>query len=224
MRRGDTAFLVNELASIGNEKDVKGSPEDSEAALSEELSGEKGSFSAEDALTETARDEEEPEKVGEGPFTAEDAAAAGTAEAEAGIELVKAERKDRAEDAADSGEVLREGTAAPADGTPEGGFDWTKFEVGSPQNETAAVKTEAVTDTPKTDEAEAGYVKAAAAKVGEKAQKPAPGKPARRFRPVERLTLEEILEHAKKSGAAEETQASRDSVTGVDFVDYSELL
>ena len=42
VRRGDTAFLVNELASIGNEKDVKGSPEDSEAALSEELSGEKG--------------------------------------------------------------------------------------------------------------------------------------------------------------------------------------
>ena len=67
-------------------------------------------------------------------------------------------------------------------------------------------------------------MKAAAAKVGEEAQKPAPGKPARRFRPVERLTLEEILEHAKKSGAAEETQASRDSVTGVDFVDYSELL
>lgn len=224
VRRGDTAFLVNELASIGNEKDVKGSPEDSEAALSEELSGEKGSFSAEAALTETARDVEEPETVGEGPFAAEDAAAAGAAEAEAGIDFVKAEMKDRAEDAADSVEVLREGTAAPADGTPEGGFDWTKFEVGSPQDEAAAVKTEAVTDAPKADEAETGYVKAAAAKVGEEAQKPAPGKPARRFRPVERLTLEEILEHAKKSGAAEETQASRDSVTGVDFVDYSELL
>ena len=224
VRRGDTAFLVNELASIGNEKDVKESPDDSEAALSEELSGEKGSFSAEAALTETARDVEEPETVGEGPFAAEDAAAAGAAEAEAGIDFVKAEMKDRAEDAADSVEVLREGTAAPADGTPEGGFDWTKFEVGSPQDEAAAVKTEAVTDAPKADEAETGYVKAAAAKVGEEAQKPAPGKPARRFRPVERLTLEEILEHAKKSGAAEETQASRDSVTGVDFVDYSELL
>ena len=225
VRRGDTAFLVNELASIGNEKDVKGSPDDSEATLSEELSGEKGSFSAEDALTETARYEEEPETVGEEPYTAEDAAAAaGTAEAEAGIDLVKAEMEDRAEDAAGSGEVLREGTAAPADGAQEGGFDWTKFEVGSPQDEAAAVKTEAVTDAPKTDEAETGYVKAAAAKVGEEAQKPAPGKPARRFRPVERLTLEEILEHAKKSGAAEETQASRDSVTGVDFVDYSELL
>ena len=223
VRRGDTAFLVNELASIGNEKDVKESPDDSEAALSEELSGEKGSFSAEAALTETARDVEEPEIVGEGPFAAEDAAAAGTAEAEAGIDLVKAEMKDRAEDAADSGEVLREGMAAPADGTPEGGFDWTKFEVGSPQEETAAME-ESVTDTLKADEAEAGYVKAAAAKVGEKARKPAPGKPARRFRPVERLTLEEILEHAKKSGAAEETQASRDSVTGVDFVDYSDLL
>ena len=48
VRRGDTAFLVNELASIGNEKDVKESPDDSEAALSEELSGEKGSFSAEE--------------------------------------------------------------------------------------------------------------------------------------------------------------------------------
>lgn len=223
VRRGDTAFLVNELASIGNEKDVKESPDDSEAALSEELSGEKGSFSAEAALTETARDVEEPEIVGEGPFAAEDAAAAGTAEAEAGIDLVKAEMKDRAEDAADSGEVLREGMAAPADGTPEGGFDWTKFEVGSPQEETAAME-ESVTDTLKADEAEAGYVKAAAAKVGEKARKPAPGKSARRFRPVERLTLEEILEHAKKSGAAEETQASRDSVTGVDFVDYSDLL
>ena len=229
VRRGDTASLVNELASTGNEKDVNESPDDSEAALSEELSGEKGSFSAEDALTGTARDEEEPETVGEEPYAAEDAAApaAGTAESaepETGIDLVKAEMKDRAEDAADSGEVLREGAAAPADGTPEGGFDWTKFEVGSPQDEAAAVKTEAVTDAPKADEAETGYVKAAAAKVGEEAQKPAPGKPARRFRPVERLTLEEILEHAKKSGAAEETQASRDSVTGVDFVDYSDLL
>ena len=175
VRRGDTAFLVNELASIGNEKDVKESPDDSEAALSEELSGEKGSFSA--------------ETVGEEPYTAEDAAAAaGTAEAEAGIDLVKAEMEDRAEDAAGSGEVLREGTAAPADGAQEGGFDWTKFEVGSPQEETAAME-ESVTDTLKADEAEAGYVKAAAAKVGEEAQKPAPGKPARRFRPVERLTL-----------------------------------
>ena len=106
--------------------------------------------------------------------------------------------EDRAEDAAGSGEVLREGTAAPADGAQEGGFDWTKFEVGSPQEETAAME-ESVTDTLKADEAEAGYVKAAAAKVGEEAQKPAPGKPARRFRPVERLTLEEILEHAKRA-------------------------
>ena len=225
VRRGDTAFLVNELASIGNEKDVKESPDDSEAALSEELSGEKGSFSAEDALTETARYEEEPETVGEEPYTAGDAAAAGTAEAEAGIDLVKAEMEDRAEDAAGSGEVLREGTAAPADGAQEGGFDWTKFEVGTPQEEAARVKAEPVTAAPKADEAEAGSVQAAAAaKAGEKAVKPVPGKPARRFRPVERLTLEEILEHAKKSGAAEETQASRDSVTGVDFVDYSELL
>ena len=225
VKRGDTEFLVNELASIGKGKDGKELPVDAVATLSEELSGERGSFSVGDVSTESYADGKKADTVEEELYaTADSVPAAGTVETEAETDFVKAEIKDGPEVTGDNGEVLREGTAALLDETPEGGFDWTKFEVGSPQEETAAVKEEPAAVEPKTNEAGAGYVKAAAAKVGEKAVKPAPGKPARRFRPVERLTLEEILEHAKKSGAAEETQASRDSVTGVDFVDYSDLL
>ena len=227
VKRGDTAFLMNELASIGNGEESKEFSDDAAEALSEELSGEKGSFSAGDVLTGSSDGDKKPETVEEEPYAAADAgpAAVGTAETEAGIDLVKAEIKDGTEDAADNGEVFPESASAEAGGTREEGFDWTKFEVGTPQEGTSAVETEPVNAAPKADEAETEYVmRSAAAKNGEKVQKPAPGKPARRFRPVERLTLEEILEHAKKSGAAEETQASRDSVTGVDFVDYSELL
>ena len=227
VKRGDTAFLMNELATIGSGEESKDFSDDAAEALSEELSGEKGSFSVGDELTGSSDDEKKPETADEEPYAAADAGTAevGTAETEAGIDLVKAEIKDGTEDAADNnGEVFPESASAEAGGTREGGFDWTKFEVGTPQEGTAAVEMEPVNAAPKADEAETEYVKSAAAKNGEKVQKPAPGKPARRFRPVERLTLEEILEHAKKSGAAEETQASRDSVTGVDFVDYSELL
>ena len=226
VKRGDTAFLMNELAAIGNGEDGKELSDDEAEALSGELSRDRGTFSAgDDASTGSADDGKECETAGGARWVEADAdeAAAAAAEAETGVEFVTTEAEDHPEDPGETGEVLPEGVSEENE-APEGGFDWTKFEVGAPQEETAVRKAEPVSDLPKEDEAKTEYVKSADSKVGGKGQKPAPGKPARRFRPVERLTLEEILEHAKKSGAAEETQASRDSVTGVDFVDYSELL
>ena len=222
VRRGDTAFLMSELASLGT---VKDDPMTAEAP-SEDVPGERGTFFAGESAENSPEEEKAPETDGEELQEAVPADAAGT-ETDPEGQSVKTETAEAP--ASDKAEEM------------EDGIDWTKFEVGEPPEEKAAGMTEPASDAaepaaaaesvpapaepvPAASETGKKYAEAAAAKVGEKAVKPAPGKPARRFRPVERLTLEEILEHAKKSGAADETQASRDEVTGVDFVDYSELL
>lgn len=234
VRRGDTQYLVNELASLGSGTDAKKSSDVPETVVSEEQPGNKGTFSAGDTSEVPADEVKKPEMTDEKPYAAEDAdIQSGTMETETGADGVNAEMEESVPaagkaaaqgSAQDAMEVMPENRAEEVNETEEDGFDWTKFEVGAPSEETAVRKAKPAADTAETNGTNAEYVKAAAAKVGEQAVKAAPRKPAKRFRPVERLTLEEILEHAKKSGAADETQASRDSVTGVDFVDYSELL
>lgn len=234
VRRGDTAFLMNELASIGTGKASRDPAEELPEILSSELSGETGAFSAEDPNAEISGDGK-ADTAAEAAGGAEDTLKNSLEEFADGSEVSGSGTKE--EGSGEGSEALSEGVKAEGTGTEADGIDWTKFEVGAVPEEKAAGTEEPVPAAlepqpaagpapaaPEPGEAEIKYAKGAAAAVGEKAVKPAPGKPAKRFRPVERLTLEEILEHAKKSGAADETQASRDSVTGVDFVDYSELL
>ena len=158
VKRGDTAFLMNELASIGNGEDSKGLSEDAAEALTEELSGDRGSFSAEDVLSGSDDDGTEAETAGEEPYAAADAdPAAGTAETETGAGLVKTEKPESPEETGEAVEALPE-SAAAGSGTQEDGFDWTKFEVGTPQEETAVRKSEAVSAASSEDGPEKAYV------------------------------------------------------------------
>jgi hypothetical protein len=233
VRCGDTAFLVNELSSIGTGKEADESEDDLSEALSGKQTGNRETFFAGEVQAEAADEESNPEADAEAAEAVKDAdtEAAGSAGAEMSADSSAADtEKEETRQ-----EIMKEESEPAADE-----IDWTKFEVGEPVPEAAARKTGAASDAPVQEEAGEASVKAdapnrdeirkdtvsaAAEKTEIKNAKTAARKPAaKRFRPVERLTLEEILEHAKKSGAADETQASRDTVTGVDFVDYSELL
>ena len=244
VRRGDTAFLVNELSSIGTGKEADESEDDLSEALSGKQTGNRGTFFAGEVQAEAADEESNPEADAEAAEAVKDAdteAAEAVKDADteaagsAGAEMSADSSAADTEKEETRQEIMKEESEPAADE-----IDWTKFEVGEPVPEAAARKTGAASDAPEQEEAGEASVKAdapnrdeirkdtvsaAAEKTDIKNAKTAARKPAaKRFRPVERLTLEEILEHAKKSGAADETQASRDTVTGVDFVDYSELL
>lgn len=90
----------------------------------------------------------------------------------------------------------------PAEELPVPGGKTAEFE-GRTHAEDAAVPEEAVQDVPEEEPEEL----------------PADGD---RIMPVERLTLEEIVEQVKRSGA--EPTVRRDPVTGIDVVDLSEVL
>ena len=90
----------------------------------------------------------------------------------------------------------------PAEELPVPGGKTAEFE-GRTHAEDAAAPEEAAQDVPEEEPEEL----------------PADGD---RIMPVERLTLEEIVEQVKRSGA--EPTVRRDPVTGIDVVDLSEVL